>query len=151
MHIYIYIYIYIYMRVSQMKTLNMFYLVIYWTQKVHNDFIFLYNIVLPPVGHSSNHEYNCCQLTRQSSCISNFYRTFKVSSWRSLVSVCVCVCVYIYIYISHINTHTPTHTDTHTHTLTANKMHFVMLKLVVRIFTTTCIGLNHPACTFSIQ
>jgi len=28
------------MRVSQMKTLNV-YLVIYWTQKVHNDFIFL--------------------------------------------------------------------------------------------------------------
>ena len=25
-------------------------------------------IVLPPVGHSSNHEYHCCQLTRQSSC-----------------------------------------------------------------------------------
>ena len=29
------------MRVSQMKTLNIFYLVIYWTQKVQNDFIFL--------------------------------------------------------------------------------------------------------------
>ena len=28
-------------RVSQMKTSNIFYLVIYWTQKVHNDFIFL--------------------------------------------------------------------------------------------------------------
>jgi hypothetical protein len=26
-------------------------------------------IVLPPVGHSSNHEYHCCQLTRQSSCV----------------------------------------------------------------------------------
>ena len=38
-------------RVSQMKTLNIFYLVIYWTQKVHNDFIFLCSIVLPPVGH----------------------------------------------------------------------------------------------------
>ena len=36
-------------------------------------------IVLPPVGHSSNHEYHCCQLTRQSSCVSNFYLTFKVS------------------------------------------------------------------------
>jgi hypothetical protein len=31
--------------------------------------------LLPPVGHSSNHEYHCCQLTRQSSCVSNFYRT----------------------------------------------------------------------------
>jgi len=27
---------------------------------------------------SSNHEYHCCQRTRQSSCVSNFYRTFKV-------------------------------------------------------------------------
>jgi hypothetical protein len=35
-------------------------------------------IVLPPLGHSSNHEYHCCQLTRQSNCVSNFYRTFKV-------------------------------------------------------------------------
>ena len=38
------------------------------------------------------------------------------------------------------------HTHTHTHTLTlmANKMHFVMLNRAVRIFITTCIGLNHP-------
>ena len=28
------------MKVSQMKSLNIFYLVIYWTQKVHSDFIF---------------------------------------------------------------------------------------------------------------
>ena len=28
-------------RASQRKTLNIWYLVIYWTQKVHNDFIFL--------------------------------------------------------------------------------------------------------------
>jgi len=42
-------------------------------------------IVLPPVGHSSNHEYRCCQLTRQSNCVSNFYRTFKVFIWLSLV------------------------------------------------------------------
>ena len=48
------------------KELNMFYLVIYWTQKVHNDFIFLCSIVLPPVGHSWNHQYHCCQLKRQS-------------------------------------------------------------------------------------
>ena len=38
-------------------------------------------IVLPPVGHSSNHEYHCCQLTRQSSRVSNFYRTFKFFIW----------------------------------------------------------------------
>ena len=44
-------------------------------------------ILLPPVGHSSNHEYHCCQVTRQSSCVSNFYRTFKVFVWLSLVVV----------------------------------------------------------------
>ena len=42
-------------------------------------------IILPPVGHSSNHEYHCCQLTRQSSCVSNFYCTFEVFIWLSLV------------------------------------------------------------------
>ena len=42
-------------------------------------------IVLPPVGNSSSHEYHCCQLTRQSSCVSNFYRTFKVFVWLSLL------------------------------------------------------------------
>ena len=40
----------------------MFYLVIYWTQKVHNDFSFLCGIVLSPVGHSSNHGYHCWKL-----------------------------------------------------------------------------------------
>ena len=47
-------------------------------------------IVLPPVSHSSNHEYHCCQLTRQSSCVSNFYRTFTAFIWLSLV--------YMFIY-----------------------------------------------------
>ena len=42
-------------------------------------------IVLPPVGHSSNHEYYCCQLTRQWNSVSNFYRTFKVFIWLTLV------------------------------------------------------------------
>ena len=32
----------------------MSYLVIYWTQNAHNDFIFRCTIVLPPVGHSEN-------------------------------------------------------------------------------------------------
>ena len=40
-------------RVSQMKTLNMSYPVIYWTQKINSDFIILRNIV----GQSSNYEY----------------------------------------------------------------------------------------------
>jgi len=43
-------------------------------------------IVLPPVSHSSNHEYQCCQLTWKLSCVSNFYHTFKVFIWLSLVS-----------------------------------------------------------------
>jgi hypothetical protein len=44
-------------------------------------------IVLPPVGHSSNQEYHCCHRTRQSTCVSIFYRTFKVFIWLSLVHV----------------------------------------------------------------
>jgi hypothetical protein len=41
--------------VSQMKTLilNIFYLVIYWTQKVHNDFIFLRSLHYVPYKCSS--------------------------------------------------------------------------------------------------
>ena len=42
-------------------------------------------IVLPPVSNSSNHQYHCYQLRRQSSCVSNFYRTFNVFIWLSLV------------------------------------------------------------------
>ena len=103
-------------RVIQLKTLNMFYLVIYWTQNILNNFIFLRSIVLPPVGHSSNHQYHCWNLRdnravvrifiynrwyvswRIISCIyrstpwcihinSNFYRTFKVFIWISLVII----------------------------------------------------------------
>jgi hypothetical protein len=36
-------------------------------------------IVLPPVVHSSNHEYHCCQLTRQSSCVSNIIALLRFS------------------------------------------------------------------------
>jgi hypothetical protein len=42
-------------------------------------------ILLTTVGNSSDRQYHCCQLTRQSSCVSNFYRTFKVFIWLSLV------------------------------------------------------------------
>ena len=42
-------------------------------------------IVLPPVGHSSNHEYHCCQLTRQSSCVSSVYRILKIFIWRPVL------------------------------------------------------------------
>jgi len=75
-----------YTRVSQMDTLNMFYLLIYWTQKVHNDFIFLCSIVLPPVGHSSNHDYHRWNLQDSRACGSNFYRAFKVFIWLSLIT-----------------------------------------------------------------
>ena len=34
-------------------------------------------ILLPPVGHSSYNQYHCCQLTRESKFVSNFYRNFK--------------------------------------------------------------------------
>ena len=66
-------------RVSQMKTLNMFYLVIYWTQKVHNEFIFLCSIVLPPVGHSSNHEYHCWNLQDNRAVVRSFIAIFRFS------------------------------------------------------------------------
>jgi len=70
-------YVFTYKGESNENLKVFFYLVICWIQKVHNDFIFLCSNVLPPVGHSSNHEYHCYQLTRQSSCVSNFYRAFK--------------------------------------------------------------------------
>ena len=40
-------------RVSQIKTLNILYLVIYWTQKVHNDFISLCSLHCVPHKCSS--------------------------------------------------------------------------------------------------
>ena len=52
-------------------------------------------ILLPSVGHSSNHEYHCRQLTRKLSGVSNLYCTFKVLIWLSLVYIYI----YIYIYI----------------------------------------------------
>ena len=56
-------------------------------------------LVLPPVGHSSNHEYQCYQLTRQSSCVSNFYRTFNVFIWPSLICICMCMCVCVCVCV----------------------------------------------------
>jgi len=53
----------IYTSVSHMKTLNCMLqagpppLHYYCTIVLHSC------IVLPPIGHSSNHEYHCCQLT----------------------------------------------------------------------------------------
>ena len=47
-------------REIQMKTLNIFYLVIYWKQKVHNDFICLFSLhCIPHKCYSASevHEY----------------------------------------------------------------------------------------------
>jgi len=57
---------------------------------------------MPPVSHSSSHEYHFCQLTRHSSCVSNFNRTFTVLIWLSLVYVSVCMCTYTYIYSTYM-------------------------------------------------
>ena len=43
--------------------------------------------ILQPVGHSSNHKYNCFQLTKQSSCVRNFYHSFMVYIWLSIVAL----------------------------------------------------------------
>jgi len=64
-------------RVSQMKTLNIFYLVIYWTQKVHSDFIFLCGIVLSHVGHSPNHQFHCWNLQDNRAVVRNFILLLK--------------------------------------------------------------------------
>jgi len=84
----------IYSRVSQMKTLNTVCLVIYWTQKVHNDFIFLCSILLPSVGHSSNHEdhfetYKIIELCFKF--LSHFYGFH--------LTLIIYIYIYIYIYI----------------------------------------------------
>jgi hypothetical protein len=42
-------------------------------------------IVLPPVSHSSNPEYRCCERTKRSNGVLNLYHTFKVFMWLSLV------------------------------------------------------------------
>ena len=61
---------------------------LWWTFQVGPPFLHYYSavllhscIVLPPVSHSSNHQYHCFQLTRQSGGVSNCYRIFEVSIW----------------------------------------------------------------------
>jgi hypothetical protein len=68
-----------YTKVSQMKTLNRVYLLIYWTQKVHNDFIFLCSIALPPVDHSSNHQYHCWNLQNDRAVFRIFTALLRFS------------------------------------------------------------------------
>jgi len=82
-------------RVNQLKTVNMLYLVIYWTQNVHNDFIFLCNIVLPPVGHSSNHEYHCWNLQDNPAVVRIFIAllrfSFESPSCKSFIKLYPCI------------------------------------------------------------
>ena len=69
----------VFTRTSQMKALNMFYLVIYWTQKINNYFIFLCSIVLPSAGHSSNHEYHCWNLQDNRAVFRGFTALLRFS------------------------------------------------------------------------
>jgi len=97
---------------SEMKNLNIFHIVIYWTQMVHNDFIFLCSIALPPVGHLFKPSVSLLKLTRQSSCISNFYRIFKVLKSPS--------CMYIYIYtLTYIHIYPPSSCMLHVRTISS--------------------------------
>ena len=62
-------------------------------------------IVLPSVGHSSNHEYHFCQLTRQSSRVSNFYRTLKFSFDSPLYVTKLLIPLSLRSTVSNIPTH----------------------------------------------
>ena len=48
-------------------------------KKVHNDFIFLCSIVLPPVGHSSNNEYHCWNLQDNQAVVRIFIVLLRLS------------------------------------------------------------------------
>jgi hypothetical protein len=56
-------------------------------------------IILPPVGHSSYHEYHYCQLKRQTSCVLNFYCNFNFLIWISLVIYTHAIyCCYLSVF-----------------------------------------------------
>jgi len=81
-----------YSKVSQTETINMFYRVICWTQKVHSDFIFLCSIALPPVGHSSNHECHCQLKTIELW--FEFLSNFRSFHWTPLIHTAIkCPCL----------------------------------------------------------
>ena len=61
-----------YMSGSNMKTLNCTLQAGPPTSHYYCAVVLHSCIVLSPVGYSSNHQYHCCQLTRKSSCVSNF-------------------------------------------------------------------------------
>ena len=64
-----------------MKTLNIFYLIIYWIQKGHNDFIFLCSLHCVPSATLQTISITVVNLQ------DNFYHTFKVFIWLSLVVI----------------------------------------------------------------
>jgi len=68
-----------------MKTLNMLYLVIYWTQKVHNNFIFLCNLHFVPSATLQTMSIIVVNLQDNRAVFQIFYRTFKVFIWFSLL------------------------------------------------------------------
>ena len=47
--------------------------------KVQNDFIFVCSIVLPPVGHSSRHEYHSWNLQDNRNVVRNFVALLRFS------------------------------------------------------------------------
>jgi len=73
-------------RVSHMKALNCMLKAGPPSLHYYCAFVLHSCIVLPRVGHSSNHQYHCCQLTTDNRAVFRiFYRTFKVFVWISLV------------------------------------------------------------------
>jgi len=91
----------VYRRVNQLKPLNMFYLVIDWTKKAHNDFIFQCSIVLPPVGHSSNHEYHCRKLQTIELWfeILAHFLGFHLTLPRIYIYIYIYICIIIIIFL----------------------------------------------------
>jgi len=70
---------------SHMKTLN--YMLQVGPPSLHYycTVVFHSHISLPPIGHSSNQKYHCCQLTDNRAVVRIFIAFFKVFIWLSLV------------------------------------------------------------------
>jgi hypothetical protein len=52
-------------------------------------------IILPPFGHSSNHEYHCCQLTRQLSCDTFVTDDTMPRIWRWTYHQLELICIFL--------------------------------------------------------
>jgi hypothetical protein len=57
-------------------------------------------ILLTHVGHSSDHENHCCQLTKKSNCVSNFIAllNFSFDSPRSYTIIQILLCLLLDIH-----------------------------------------------------